>query len=248
MNRIISVLSALLMTASCTVNTVPSGTNPLEGRSIAFIGDSISYGTNWQGGYGKIIGEENNMTVTNTSRGGATLAKNAQWTLDSDGTRPCVLEMAQKLDGEYDYIIAEGGINDFWAHVALGNMTDSFDGGYNEDTVTGAMESMFYTIRNNHPESKAGFVIIHDPFTYDAEAEFEPIYERMKAVCDKWEVPYLDLYSQNNQHTGVNVRDEEQKKLYFASADRPDGDGCHPNELGYREIYAKPMNEWLKTF
>lgn len=244
MNKIISILTAMLMSVSCSVNT---GDNPLEGKSIAFIGDSISYGTNWQGGYGKIIGEENNMTVTNTSRGGATLAKNAQWTLDSDGTRPCVLEMAEKLDGEYDYIIVEGGINDFWAHVALGEMTEGFDGGYNEDTVTGAVESIFYTIRNNHPESKAGFVIIHDPFTYDAEAEFEPFYEMIKAVCDKWEVPYLDLYSQNNQQMGVNVRDAEQKRLYFASNDRPDGDGCHPNELGYREMYAAPMTEWLKT-
>lgn len=244
MNRIVSVFIAALMSASCSVGT-PS--NPLEGKSIAFIGDSISYGTNWHGGYGKIIGEENNMTVTNTSRGGATFARNAQWTLDDDGTRPCILDMAENLDGEYDYIIVEGGINDFWAHVDLGNMTESFDGGYNEDTVTGAVESIFYTIRNEHPESKAGFVIIHDPFTYDAEAEFEPFYERMKAVCDKWSVPYLDLYSQNNQETGVNVRDAEQKKLYFASNDRPDGDGCHPNEQGYREIYAKPMNEWLKT-
>ena len=71
MDKIISLMITAVMTVtSCSFK----GENPLDGKRIAFIGDSISYGTNWQGGYGKLIGEQYNMNVTNVSKGGATLA------------------------------------------------------------------------------------------------------------------------------------------------------------------------------
>ena len=74
---------------------------------------------------------------------------------------------------------------------------------------------MFFEIRNDFPNSKVGFVITHDPFTYDAEGDFESYYERIKEVCDKWDVSYLDLYAKNNSDTGVNVRDDDMRKLYL---------------------------------
>ncbi len=46
--------------------------------------------------------------------------------------------------------------------------------------MTGGMEKMFFEIRNDFPNSKVGFVITHDPFTYDAEGNFESYYERIK--------------------------------------------------------------------
>ena len=87
----------------------------------------------------------------------------------------------------------------------------------------------------------------HDPFTYDAEGDFESYYERIKEVCDKWDVSYLDLYAKNNSDTGVNVRDDDMRKLYFGTESKPDGDGTHPNELGYQAIYVEPMIPWLKS-
>ena len=74
MDKIIS----LMITAVMTVTTCSfKGENPLDGKRIAFIGDSISYGANWQRRFtGKPIGEQYNMNVTNVSKGGATLADN----------------------------------------------------------------------------------------------------------------------------------------------------------------------------
>ena len=47
MDKIISLMITAVMTVtSCGFK----GENPLDGKRIAFIGDSISYGTNWQGG------------------------------------------------------------------------------------------------------------------------------------------------------------------------------------------------------
>ncbi len=248
-NVISALVAAVLTVSACSVNVAPpaSDTNPLEGKSVAFVGDSISYGTNYHGGYGKLIGEDNNMTVINTSLGGATVARGVKWTADSDGTRPCIIDMTKELTDDVDYIIIEGGVNDFWNHAPLGELTDGFDGNYDESTMAGGLEAIFYDVKENHPESKAGYVIIHDPFTYDAESGFEKYYEMIKDACDKWEIPYIDLYSANNKETGVNVCDTEQRRLYFSSESNPDGDGCHPNELGYRKIYVEPMTEWMKT-
>ena len=202
MDKIISLMITAVMTVtSCSFK----GENPLDGKRIAFIGDSISYGTNWQGGYGKLIGEQYNMNVTNFSKGGATLADNVHWSENSDGYRPYITDMLDNLDGDYEYIIAEGGLNDFWGHSELGEITDGFSG------------------------------------------DFESYYERIKEVCDKWDVSYLDLYAKNNSDTGVNVRDDDMRKLYFGTESKPDGDGTHPNELGYQAIYVEPMIPWLKS-
>lgn len=244
MDKIISLMiTAVMAVTSCSFKSE----NPLDGKSIAFIGDSISYGTNWQGGYGKLIGEQYNMAVTNVSKGGATLADNVPWSADTDGYRPYITDMLDTLDGDYEYIIAEGGLNDYWAHSELGKITDGYDDSFDENTMTGGMEKMFYELKYDFPNSKVGFVIVHDPFTYDAEENFEPYYERIKEVCDKWDVSYLDLYAQNNADTGVNVRDNDMRKLYFGSESRPDGDGTHPNELGYQAIYVEPMIPWIKS-
>ena len=249
MSKIISMLIAVVVTTTaCSVGDIPNTNNiTLDGKTAAFVGDSISYGSNYIGGYAKLIGEQSNMIVENPSLGGATIARNVTWSADSEGYRPCIIDIVDGLEGSYDYIILEGGVNDFWNHVPLGELTADFGGGYDENTMAGGLESMFSIIRENHSESKTGFVIIHDPFTYDAEEGFAPYYEMMKAACDKWDIPYLDLYAQNNRENGVNVRDDEQRKMYFETENAPGGDGCHPNERGYQVIYVDPMTEWMKS-
>lgn len=59
------MITAVMTVTSCSFK----GENPLDGKRIAFIGDSISYGTNWQGGYGKLIGEQYNMNVNKCQQG-----------------------------------------------------------------------------------------------------------------------------------------------------------------------------------
>ena len=103
MDKIISLMITAVMTVtSCSFK----GENLLDGKRIAFIGDSISYGTNWQGGYGKLIGEQYNMNVTNVSKGGATLADNVHGSENSDCYRPYITDMLENLEGDYEYIIA----------------------------------------------------------------------------------------------------------------------------------------------
>ena len=81
------LIVAVVTTTACSVGDIPNtNNNPLDGKTAAFVGDSISYGTNYHGGYGKLIGEQNNMPVTNPSKGGATIARNVKWSEEADGT------------------------------------------------------------------------------------------------------------------------------------------------------------------
>jgi lysophospholipase L1-like esterase len=219
--------------------------NPLINSTVGFIGDSICYGTNYSGGYAQLMSEYNDLTAYNEGLGGATIARNVKWSTDSDGNRPCIIDMLDALPDDLDYVIIEGGVNDFWAGVPIGELSDS--GKYDDLTFAGSLETLFSKAKNDYPSSKLGFVINHDAFTYNAEDNYAPYYEMIKAACDKWGIPYLDLYAQNNTETGVNVKDSEQCKLYFESNDRPNGDGCHPNRLGYEVIYVQPMTEWMKS-
>ncbi len=250
MDKIITFIisSILAIGGFASGNADDTSAVSLEGKSAVFVGDSISYGTNYYGGYGKLIGERYGMTVANTSRGGATVASGVPWSADSDGLRPCIYDLLADASGEvYDYVILEGGVNDFWANVSLGEMTDGYGSEFDRTSYAGALEALLNFAKTEFPDSKIGYVIIHDPFTYDAETDFEKYYEMTKAICDKWGVPYLDLYARNNRNTGVNVRDAETRRIYFGSESAPDGDGCHPNEYGYQKIYVEPMAEWMKS-
>lgn len=220
--------------------------NPLAGKTLCVLGDSICFNN---GGYGKIIADENGMDFINKAKGGASLADNVAWSAEDPGIRPSISKLAENIEGAVDYILIEGGVNDFWGGAPVGELTESFEGSYNTDTTAGGLEKLFNDCRTLHPEAKTAFIISHDSFTYEAaEKGFEKYYEIIKAVCDKWNVPYIDLYAANNSHTGVNVKDAEQKRTYFGGGENnPDGDATHPNELGYRVIYAEPVAKWMKT-
>lgn len=221
---------------------VISTKNPLENTHIGFVGDSIAYGTNWEGGYAKLLSEKNNLTAYNEARGGSTIVRGVPWNEETTASRPSIIDLIDSLPDDLDYVIMEGGLNDYWAHVEMGT-TDSTD----EYTFAGALNGMFNKAKSKYPYAKLGFVITHNAFTYNAEPYYEEYYQMIKTICDLQGVPYLDLYSQNNTQTGVNVKDSEQKLKYFGSQGAPEGDGVHPNQLGYEEIYFLPMNDWLKT-
>lgn len=225
--------------------TVTINTNPLENAKVGVIGDSICFGTNYSGGYALLLSEYNNLTAVNEGLGGATIARNVKWSEDADGYRPCIIDMLDALPDDLDYVIMQGGINDFWNHAPLGALSDSNE--FDDTTFAGALETLFSKAKNDYPSAKLGFIINHDAFTYNAEEGYAPYYEMIKSACEKWDIPYLDLYAQNNPETGINVKDAEQCRLYFESNDRPGGDGVHPNKLGYEVIYVQPMTEWMKT-
>ena len=63
--------------------------------------------------------------------------------------------------------------------------------------------------------------------------------DRAEEICNKWGVILIDL----RKLSGLNTYNEYMKKTYTNESD-----GVHPNELGYKEFYIKPIIDILMKY
>lgn len=209
--------------------------NILYGKKAAFTGDSICYGAGFSGGYPKIIGENNGMTISNTAQTGATLATGTT----TDGVnRGWICNKVANMPSDYDYYIVEGGVNDAASDVGvqLGTLTSGYTATLDTTTLYGAMEQICKTLQTTFLGKKYGFLLPHNCYgqSHRWNTEFRPA---IKECCKKWGIPYLDL-------------SEKTAQLYNISALRiytSNGDGWHPTEDGYKLFYVDKIEAWMKT-
>ena len=191
---------------SQTTPTLPDPVNPLAGKVAIFLGDSICAGTTvgednpyYGYGWGGLIGEKNGMHWANYGKNGAVIlgAQPMQRTIWEQ------LQTAKKQHASVDYILLEGGCNDAyqlgWDADQLGEISPDFEN-FDTETFTGALEALFRDTKQAYPEAKIGYILTHKmgraPF--DAHSNvIRQYYERIIAVCEKWEIPYLDLWQES---------------------------------------------------
>ncbi len=209
--------------------------NILYGKKAAFTGDSICYGAGAAGGYAKIIGEKNSMTISNSGQTGATLATGT--TVDGVN-RGWICNKVANMPTDYDYYIVEGGVNDAALDVGvqLGALSTGYTATLDTSTLYGAMETICKTLQTTFVGKKYGFLFPHNCYNWSHRwnTEFRPA---MKECLRKWGIPYLDL-------------SEKTAELYNLSALRPytsNSDGWHPTEEGYKLFYVDKIEAWMKT-
>jgi len=224
--------------------------NPLWGKIIALNGDSICAGTVNGGGYGVIIANKNNMTYQNVAVGGGTITAETYQlpenypNLTKPKARHWISRTISKMRDDADYIILEGGINDFWNKVPLGEITPNYTSALDDTTFCGAFESMLKQAVLKWQGKKIGFIIVHKitntyyPYGNSTPGKFELYREKIIEICNKWSIPYLDLFN----CSGLNVNIQEIKQKYTTK-----GDGTHPNAEGYELFYVPKIEAWMKT-
>ncbi len=205
--------------------------NPLKGKIISLNGDSIAAGTGYQGGYGKIIAEENGMTYENVSVGGGTVAYVGE-------NVHCISRTIANMREDADYIILDGGGNDADSGVPLGTLSTGYDATLDDTTFAGAFENMLKSAIARFPNKKIGYVFIHKCAYLFSSTVKDSYYDIAKSACEKWGIPYCDL---NIQTPPLNYI-ANLKTNYTAN-----GDGYHPNEQGYKLFYVPKITAWLKT-
>lgn len=206
-------------------------TNPLKGKIISLNGDSIAAGAGYQGGYGKIIAEENGMTYENVAVGGGTMAYVGL-------NVHCISRTIGNMRADADYVILNGGGNDADSGVPLGALTTGYTATLDDTTFAGAFEQMLKTAIARFPNKKIGYVFIHKCAYLFSSSVRDSYYDIAKAACEKWGIPYCDL---NTQTPPLNYIDA-LKTAYTSN-----GDGYHPNEQGYRLFYVPKITAWMKT-
>lgn len=204
----------------------------LNGKTALYLGDSIAYGANDDSlhrAWGGRIAERYSMLSTNVAKSG--------WTLST--YKSAIVTQLDNADAaNYDYIILHGGVNDVSANKSASNVEigtvdeDNFTpGSFDCTTVAGALEDLICTAKQKAPNAKIGYIINYD--ISEKIGDMQGYYLIAKMICEKWDIPYLDLYD-NTDFSSVF-----DQSLYLA-------DGVHPNSSGY-EILADFIADWMET-
>lgn len=220
--------------------------NPLYGKSLSLNGDSICYGAGSNGGYGALIGENNNMKVSNIALTGGTIASGTTYSGGSNRHWICRTIVNMPIS---DYNIVEGGSNDVALNVPLGTLSDGYIATLDDTTFYGAMESVCKQMITRFKGKKYGFLIVHQ-----MKGGIQLSNTRYKAIidcCEKWGVPYKDL-AKECPPLGLFEKDwgndlSTLRNTYTADDGTGYGDGWHPNEECYRNYYVPKIEAWLRT-
>lgn len=215
--------------------------NVLYGKKLCVDGDSIMYGAGSSGGFAKIIGDRNNMTVVNNAVSGGTIASG---TYHSDGTtaRHWICDTIKNIPSDADYILFDGGVNDSSETAEVGAISSGFYAELDTTTFCGAMESICKWLVINRPNAKTGYVIVHKMAgNYTSEYPVDgqrDLYRLAIKICEKWGIPYIDLNTQVPPLKDI----QSLRDVYTSNAD-----GWHPNELGYKTFYVPKIEAFLRT-
>lgn len=235
----------------------------LKNKRIIYNGDSICEcrfeGQAANGGsYPKLIATRTGSTFRNYAVGGGTLCSqknrpDTPW----GGKYHSIVDSIGELPRDGDLYCLEGGVNDYWQNFELGSFDpDDYTGKLDVETVSGALEYIFRYALNAFRGRPICFVIVHKISEYsngvrtaDLSSKknfaalpynFRECHDRLVDICKKYSIPYYDAYEQS----GLNGWNELQNNAFLTagSSCAPGfGDGCHPNEEGYRRYYVPQL-------
>lgn len=228
--------------------------NPLYGKKVVFAGDSICDGSSandGKHGYAGRIGNNNNMLWLNAGISGAT------FTSGLSGSSGVISETNFE---DADYLIIEGGTNDADligdartekpSNFGTYSMSD-FQYDFSNTTYCGAIEYLFKKILNEYSDKKVGVIIAQkmgqlnsSTTDYTAENNNRRLYfETLIKLCEKWGVPYLNLWDESNLNPMIPSQYEYGQE---SSEGKMYTDGQHLTSKGY-DYLASKIEAWMKT-
>ena len=117
-------------------------------------------------------------------------------------------------------------------------MSDSFElSSFNTATFAGGLEELFYHVTKDYPEAKLGYIFnfATPSFNTGRIANMTEYYAVAKQICEKWSIPYLNMYE-----------DSELSALLKVTSTANLSDYLHPNTAGYDILY-KYIMYWMET-
>lgn len=222
-----------------------AGSQPIAGKKIAYNGDSIAESrlatgnTHNGGAYAKMIADLTGGTYSNIAHGGGILASAVP-----SGTMPhSVVNTLSNMPNDADLICFEGGINDYWRDVPLGDYTESdYTSTLDTTTICGALETIFRQAKQKWVGKPICFVITHKikSTVYvpnSAGYTWTQVHEKLVGICKKYAIPFYDAFTDS----GLNAYDDIQNTTFLTANSTGVGDGCHPNALGYEKYYVPQL-------
>lgn len=217
--------------------------DPLDGKTILCIGDSMMAGNGWAGGYANCV-QENHPTaiIKNIAQSGATLIQN-------DTGNFIFSQIKAWHDAgreEPDIILIDGGGNDclYRATIGTGKLDSCYINGW-QTTMCDALEYLIYASKKWYPNSKMLYIsnplmmqwadTTKIPSVPTPDVQLEYLVAREK-VLEKWGIPIADVRRDGNLTSCIS----EQGSFFM--------DSIHMNEAGYRYVAPVIENALRKLF
>lgn len=236
----------LQLTVKEFLNKNKNNDNPLYGKKIVCIGDSIVKGQGYNGdtkgnkSYVDMIAEKNNMTCINYAVSGATIMSGTNETVFH------ICDNIETMDEDADYIIVGGGYNDHIYRGTIGSLTDDYTSEItNTSRIIGGTEYMCRKLLERYEGKKILFVFSHKikdtPYTKindynNGSHTMTEVHDAIESVLKKYSMPYCDLYNISCFNTAIS-----SYLKYTAN-----NDGTHPTKEGYEKFYVPYVEAKLK--
>ena len=200
----------------------------LKGKTAAFLGDSICMASTfdkehqWWGWAGRIDRDCGFASYVNKGCDGASVS-------DCRKQNRVIFQLERIKDMNFDYLMLHGGVNDAWDSREVGKMTDSFAvENFDISTYAGGLEELFYTAKKYFPNTKIGFIVnFRSISTIGRLSDMTEYFETAIKICEKWNIPYLDLFFDDDFNENI-LEYKTKNKL---------ADFIHPNSAGYDVLY-----------
>lgn len=202
----------------------------LQGKRIAFLGDSITEGYGASGEdktYWYLLGEMTGAEVFGYGIGGTTIARR-QRPLETPSVNRYFGSRIEEMIPDADVVVIFGGTNDFGgSDPTLGRMTDR-----TEDTFYGAYHCLIQKLMARYPDGK---IVIATPL--HRTTEDDDFYNEQDGRRDGTLLRYVQAIREVAQYYGLTVAD-----LYRNCPMQPRmpghqqrymPDGLHPNDAGH---------------
>lgn len=207
------------------LESYPKEESPLYGKTVIFLGSSVTYGYGSLGkSFADLLEETDGITAVKEAVSGTTLADNKE---SSYVSRLKAIDKTIKADA----FVCQLSTNDATKNVPLGTVTNSKNQEtFDTKTVAGAIE---YIISYVNDTWKCP-VVFYTQAKYDSES-YEKMVSLLWEIQKKWDIEIIDLW--NNEK--INNISEEQRKLYLV-------DNIHPTRAGYLEWWLPEFQARLK--
>ena len=209
----------------------------LKGKTINFIGDSITYGvgpSSFDKTYHALIAQREGIIAKNYGLSASKIAKYVEPVYDLGDLMP-FCERAAEMD-DADAVVVFGGTNDYGMGIPLCDADYSMD----KYTFYGALNLLILTLLEKYPGKPIVFMtpvhrIGEKQAHYFCSKPLSAYVQMIRDVCESYAIPVCDLY----KNSGIYADDPAQRQLYIP-------DGLHPNDLGH-ELIASRLTAFLKS-
>lgn len=146
------------------------------------------------------------------------------------------------MPNDADLYCFDGGVNDFWRNVPLGDYSaDDYTSAVDTTTVCGALEHILRACTYYHVGKPVCFVFVHKAVgtktANEAGYTFDQMREKMIGICRKYATPFYDAYTES----GLNGYNSIQSQYFLTAGSAKPYDGIHPNREGYIRYYVPQL-------